>query len=161
MKTVMLVLMLGILTSTVKAEIVKCIENGKTTFSDKPCPRGAKTFELGIDNVPQPVVETEKKPTLIECASTVSRESRINQINFDISEKESRIRANVEAMNREINRLKTQSASVNDSKLNAQWQQSLAMEMRAVSTKYQVENNALQHQIDALRSEKTALAKAP
>ena len=48
----MLVLMLEIPTSTVKAEIVKCVENGTTIFSDTPCPRGAKTFELGSDNVP-------------------------------------------------------------------------------------------------------------
>ncbi len=142
------------LSGNVTAQVYKCVANGRTSFSDSPCPANANEEKITLPDYGSAEARTSAPPT----AADVSRDFKLRRIDSDIEDKENEIQQNIQAMENEISKLKEDSDKVGDNKLNALWKEILAEEMQAVAAKYMALNSNLQNSIDALRAERRILA---
>jgi hypothetical protein len=89
MRKILLLLTLGAISGSVSAEIYKCLENGRLTISDAPCPSGAVCSVLSYE--PQnsrPHSPTEELETLKQKLEVMQRERQEREAVYEAEQKQ-------------------------------------------------------------------------
>lgn len=135
----LVVIMVSILAiSFAHAEIFKCVEGGKTVFSQQPCGNGSVTVKPKFVEASPEAVEERKAATkqIQGSSANIDREHRMMEIDrqlLDLDNEENRIQQDRVL---ELKKLEIKGSFANNNLAGATWQQSLAMEMQAVNGKY-------------------------
>ena len=141
------------------AEIFKCVEGGKTVFSQQPCGNGSVTVKPRFVEVSPEAVEERKAATkqIQGSSSGIDREHRMMEIDrqlLDLDNEESQIQ---QARIAELKKLELTGRFANNNLAGATWQQSLAMEMQAVNGKYDSALGLISSRREALIRERDKL----
>jgi len=138
-----------------EAAIYKCTVNGQTVFSDKPCAADAKEIEVKVYRPDQGAAEEVEARTkrLQEQVKGWKNEQRAADIRREIVKLEWDMRDYQRDMDRELAGLKGQKLRANNNLAGATWEESISIEMQAVTTKYQTKMSIAQKRLEQLRAE--------
>lgn len=147
------------------AAINKCVIDGKTVYTDAPCPTAAKATAIappasGFDRpessvaAPGGMAAREKK---VLGAMVTSR--RLAEIDGEIERSQGLISAYRNSMDTRLSLLRVRKLSANNNLAGATYEQSLSTEMDATVRAYTTKINIEQSKIDGLRAERASLAQ--
>lgn len=155
------------------AQVYKCMDGGRTVFSDQPCP-GA--VELNVrpasGAAPQqrqpdgdgptrveavPTSATAEAPRTISMVDRASNLAKRRQLKDAIDRKTVDVKKLEDEMNARIAYLRSQRRYARNNLAGATWQNSLAEEMNAVSESYSTQIAGVRSEIDRMRAERDAI----
>lgn len=131
--------------------VFKCVENGKTIYSDAPCGQSARV----IDTTPPrgndaPNIRT-RAGALSDQVDDMARERHTRDIAHEIRNTERRIARLQDRMNAEVAALRKKKAAASNNLAGATWEQSISTEMQAITMRYQAEMQTERLLLDDLR----------
>lgn len=145
------------------AGVYKCVEGGKTVFSDQPCGKDAKAVAVR----PASGVESQDGQTAAATNSAAQRQQDLSRrvdndvkrriANNEIDRLEQRISVARSEMEEELANLKNKKRYATNSLAGATWEQSISDEMVAVTAKYDSKIRGWQHEISELKAKRDAV----
>ena len=167
MMRVVLVVVLAFAGAVCSAQtIYKCPDaNGRLSMQDTPCAGGSSinvkpasgadsSVSTTATNAPPPSVERKSLKSDVE---QMARERRLREIEYEISQRNSRIGGVQAESERRIAQLRQEKLRAKNNLAGATWEQSLSSEMQAIATDTQTKIAALQLDIANLEKELTTL----
>lgn len=146
--------------------IYKCPDaNGRLSMQDTPCAGGStinvKPASGGDGSAPAsptkaPVASVERKG-LKSDVEQMARERRLRELDFEVSQRNSRIGGIQADSERRMALLRDEKLRAKNNLAGATWEQSLSAEMQAIATDTQTKLAALQGEIATLEKELTNL----
>lgn len=160
-----------LLTSPASHAIFKCTDRGVTVFQDAPCPTGGGEIKVkpasGASQAQgqppasqQPAAPSASKFDPVASLKRVQGERRVVEIDREIHAAERRVEDARERMDREIAIAKESKNYARNNLAGATWEQSLAMEMQAATSRFQAVSDAENAKIKALKDERQKLTEA-
>jgi len=128
------------------AGIYKCVVNGKTSFSQRPCGDESVEMDIKVRDV-SPSATKER---------TAANRKKVETVLLDrkIREKEREIEKYGKQRDREMARLKKKKSYAANNLAGATWEQSISTEMRAISDKYDSKIRAAERELERLQSKR-------
>ena len=143
-----LALFILIISFPVKAEFYKCVVNGKSTFSDRPCAEDSEKIEIKVYRP-----ETNKISSTHERTERMTFKSKIYRVKSRIKSKEREIKRYRIAMDRELSDLKDKKRFAANNSSGATWEISISNEMESVVAKYNSKISGAEGEIKHYRRE--------
>lgn len=127
------------------AEIYRCVNDGDTVFSDKPC--GADQSEVTLDRLSTMQGMSEEK---IQQAGKNTKEVLLKD---QIKRTQEKIKGLRKKMNEEIAYLRYKKLYSRNNLAGATWEESISTEMEAVTSRYKIQIELRQEEIKQFREE--------
>lgn len=147
--------------NAIATEIYRCTSaSGKTVFSDGPCTADQKGAAMTITapRHQQSADEaTQAKKKLNDAATSMYMTRRQNELKAIIRDTETEISSLQHKMDIDLRVLKEKMGYAKNNLAGATYQQSLAMEMQATSSQYEIKIKDAQTRLQAARDELTKL----
>lgn len=136
-----------------QAEIYKCKVNGQTVFSQQPCGEHAVEVKPKVSQPSAAAVAEQQavNASVQAAASSMERSRRMGQIERALADLDARIVQMEADRDWKIANLRFSRNYANNNLAGAAWQQSLAMEMGAVSAQYATSISSAQMEKQRLR----------
>lgn len=151
-----------LLATTPAGAVYKCVIDGRTTYSQRPCADDAQQIDTtparGRRTAPGQTTSTER---VSETAHDLAGARHLRNLDFDIDRTERRIDALRQRMSREMDALRAKKAHANNNLAGATWEQSIGTEMQAVASRYTTDIEAEQRKLDDLRARRNAAQARP
>lgn len=148
-KLIFVAVIICILSGGAHAELYKCTESGKTTYSDRPCP-GATKLEIKRHPIDQTAASARLERDRAYLAEQ-SRRDEVERINGRIGALQTEKNLLLEQLDRELAALRGRKNLARNNLAGATWQQSLSAEMQAVTDRYRARIDAVDNDIASLR----------
>ena len=153
--------------SVADAQVYKCMEGGRTVFTDKPCAAGAKPISVqpasgraAVAGAPETTDRSYGAAAATAPQSYVDKAdqaARRRVLQNQITRKEGELSGLEHDMNREMDRLRGQRRRAANNLAGATWETSLAQEMTAVTNSYAARMDIVREDIARLRMEREAI----
>ncbi|MCB1890369.1 MAG: DUF4124 domain-containing protein [Rhodocyclaceae bacterium] len=139
--------------------VFKCVENGRTTYSDEPCGTAAEK----IDTTPARGYASEARARettadLQARADGMRRERIARDLAYEIRNAELNIESLQDRMAAELDALRSKKSRAANNLAGAAWEQSISTEMQAVATRYQADIAAERARMADMRDRLQAVA---
>ncbi len=147
----------GFFTVTAHAAIYKCVIDGETVFSERPCASNAKEVQIRVHRPDQSVLQesTERANSIAEHERVLREDRRRREVQREIDELESRIRIAQRNMDAEHAALRARKSKAANNLAGATLEHGIAEEMQAVTAKYQARIDAAQARLKQLYAEQS------
>lgn len=156
-----IITLLLVFASATQAQVYKCIVDGVTKFSQKPCDDDAEPYEVKHS---QPLVNQVEQartgqPNLYNAQSTGNRteleERRISilkrNLNIELVRLDARKSRLTEQRNSDLARVRAQKNRAANNLAGAVWEDSLSSEMSAINQRYDSDIREINREIDSIK----------
>jgi hypothetical protein len=147
----MAVLVMVVFAVTAEAGIYKCLVNGRTVFSQRPCGEGAEEVRVRYQAADPAAAQGGGSPSASNLADRVILDRRIRA-------KEQEITKYQRQRDAEMAVLRARKTRANNNLAGATWEQSISTEMVAVAEKYRAMIDVARGELQVLREQRQALA---
>lgn len=138
------------------AAIYKCVVDGETVFSERPCSANAEEVQVRVTR-PDAGAQAEaaaRASSIADHQRAMAAERRQREVRHEIDDLESRIRVAQREMDAELAALRARKAKAANNLAGATLEQGVAAEMQAVTAKHQARIDAAQARLKQLYAER-------
>ncbi len=138
-----------------QAAVYKCVVDGRTTFSDRPCAADAARVEMKVYRPSaDEAVRAEERVRGLQATLSAKQDTRQRRrLLRNIRDAEDEIASLQRAMDDEHRALKQKKRRASNNLAGATWEESISTEMRAVTSRYVAKIDFVKEQLARYRAE--------